>query len=115
MIDFECAHLDLRAYDVAFSLVTFARRGGTLDVERVRAFFGAYQAIYPLPHCDVQWMPVVFQWVQLRSLAGELRDYLAGSTQTAINTLARLQWVKWMTAHGQALVETLWEVNGNAG
>jgi Ser/Thr protein kinase RdoA (MazF antagonist) len=110
MMDFECARLDLRAYDVIFSLVSFARRGGTLDIGRAHAFFGAYQATYPLPYCDVQWMPIIFQFVQLRSLANGLRDYLAGSTRVAASMLARLQWVRWMASHGRSLIETLWEV-----
>lgn len=109
MLDFECARLDLRAYDVAFSLVAFARRGMTLDTGRERAFFEAYQSAYPLARQDVQHLPAVFRWVQLRSLVDAVRDCLNEDAKAAARALARLHWVDWMAAHGQQLVDVLLE------
>lgn len=113
LLDFDCCHMQLRAYDVISALVNCApRRDGNLNLFLATRFFAAYQNIWPLGQEAIQLMPSVYRYVKLCGLVWQLRDAIRQQQIIDARWLqARLIWADWLEAHGNHLVAGLLAVN----
>jgi Ser/Thr protein kinase RdoA (MazF antagonist) len=109
MLDFECAHLEMRAYDVISALATCAgRRDGSIDLVKANLFVQAYQELWPLEREEIRLMPDLFRYVKLCGLVWRLREDMTLERPLEANWLrSRLACPDWMARYGEELATAL--------
>jgi Ser/Thr protein kinase RdoA (MazF antagonist) len=102
VIDFAGAHAETPLADVAYGLWRSGRpheHAARLDPGRVRRFLAGYASIIPVSPEQAAVIPVYLRGRGLQMIAKRLR---AGHADTAM-----LPQVQWLTAHHQAVTDTL--------
>lgn len=108
VLDFECAHLDWRAWDVIGAIYRFAGTRTGIDLEQAGIFFAAYQSGCALSTQEIGLMPDIFRFSRLRGLTIALRDCFDLGIPSRLDDARHIVWwIDWMEENGPRLTQAL--------
>jgi Ser/Thr protein kinase RdoA (MazF antagonist) len=108
VLDFECAHLDWRAWEVVGDIQRFAGMKDGIDYDLARTFLSAYRSRGTLTADEIGLMPDIFRFSRLRGLIISLRDYFRLDAPARLHRARhKVWWVDWMEENGPRLIEAL--------
>ncbi|HET6597165.1 MAG TPA: phosphotransferase [Anaerolineales bacterium] len=100
MIDFELARLDWRLTDLATSMNTFTRNRLGFQQNKMRRFIQAYQRASNVGTEQLDYLPVVWEYLSLRRLIVCWSRVLeTGQKKWLAESLDRMQIIDWITTH----------------
>ncbi len=100
IIDFELARLDWRLTDLAASMNTFARNRLGFQEKKMRHFLRAYQSASKVGAEQLDYLPIVWEFLSLRRLiVCWTRALETGQKKWLVEALDRLQMIDWITTH----------------
>lgn len=114
MLDYDNAHVDARALDVAIALLSFAsiRPGKTaLDLDRAAAFVGAYTVVAPISEAELDLISWYMRARVLKRALARYRHYRAVPHPSRAAKLRRAtSLLRWLEEHEEALRSTMTRV-----
>ncbi len=115
MLDFDSAHQEARALDLAVALHDFAKIYGLpsspdfkvpLDLEVVAQFLSAYQEVTPLEPAEIEALPALLAAKRLKRALGRYERLFAGQPLSP-GDIAKIHMeaarVRWLGVHRQQL------------
>ena len=100
IIDFELARLDWRLTDLATSMNTFTRNRMGFQQKKMRRFIQAYQSASNVGAEQLDYLPVVWEYLSLRRLiVCWSRALETGQKKWLVESLDRMQIIDWITMH----------------
>ena len=100
MIDFELARLDWRLTDLATSMNTFARNRLGFQQKKMRRFIQAYQGVSNVRAEQLDYLPIVWEYLSLRRLiVCWSRALETGQKKWLVEALDRMQIIDWIATH----------------
>lgn len=100
MIDFELARLDWRLTDLATSMNTFTRNRLGFQQNKMHRFMQAYQSASNVGPEQLDYLPVVWEYLSLRRLLVCWSRVLeTGQKKWLTEALDRMQMIDWITTH----------------
>jgi len=106
MIDFELARLDWRLTDLATSMNMFTRNRLGFQQKKMRHFIQTYQRASNVRAEQLDYLPVVWEYLSLRRLVVcWSRALETGQKKWLVEALDRMQIVDWITIHKDDLLK----------
>ena len=100
MIDFELARLDWRLTDLATSMNTFARNRLGFQQKKMRQFIHAYQSTSKISHEQLDYLPIVWEYLSLRRLiVCWSRALETGQKKWLVEARDRMHMINWISIH----------------
>lgn len=108
VIDFELARLDWRLTDLAYSMITFTRNRLGFQQKKMRQFIQAYQSASKLEAEQLDYLPLVWEYLSLRRLTVCWRRALdTGQKSWLVEALDRLQMIDWIAVHKDDMLKMI--------
>jgi Ser/Thr protein kinase RdoA (MazF antagonist) len=100
IIDFELARLDWRLTDLATSMNMFARTRLGFQQKKMRHFIQAYQNASNVSAEQLDYLPIVWEYLSLRRLiVCWSRALETGQKKWLVEALDRMRMIDWITIH----------------
>lgn len=100
VIDFELARLDWRLTDLATSMNTFTRNRMGFQQKKMRHFIQTYQSASNVRAEELDYLPIVWEYLSLRRLiVCWSRALETSQTKWLVEALDRIWIIDWITMH----------------
>lgn len=99
VLDFELARLDWRLTDLSAALFYFARGRTGFHWDKMQWFLDAYRSVAPVSADEMQYLPLVWQFLTLRRIIVLWERSLDGNAAVIREAQERLNLFDWLIRH----------------